>query len=361
MKISEKIINLISFGIDKNLIKTLSENQINSLHKKLDEQITSAPARPVKPSYNVGPKGGSVALDGGKKATFTPDPTKPGSMNVEIGEDIDNVDSFDDISMQGLTGQDYPHDETDMAPDGMDDDSDNDRKMMGDSEIKEKAVSQQQQKLMGLALSVKKGDTPKSKVSKEVKKVAQSMSKKDLEDFASTKHKGLPKKVENNESYMDALKFATARNMKNQVFAPGSKFGPTVTFGENLEKELSLIIEKHLPAKITKKELLNILEQWEEEDDVIIKPSKPTTKPGPTIDPDDPYQPAPDVEPVPRASDDDEDVIVKPKKPITKPTPTIDPDDPYQPAPDVEPVPRAKKEKLPTWLSFDNLGLKFKK
>jgi hypothetical protein len=47
---------------------------------------------------------------------------------------------------------------------------------------------------MGLALSVKRGDTPKSEVSKEVLDMVKSMSEKDLEDFASTKHKGLPKK-----------------------------------------------------------------------------------------------------------------------------------------------------------------------
>jgi hypothetical protein len=63
-----------------------------------------------------------------------------------------------------------------------------------ESELKEKSVSRQQQKLMGLALSVKRGDTPKSEVSKEVLDMVKSMSEKDLEDFASTKHKGLPKK-----------------------------------------------------------------------------------------------------------------------------------------------------------------------
>jgi hypothetical protein len=58
------------------------------------------------------------------------------------------------------------------------------------------AKSQQQQKLMGLALSVKKGDTPASKVSKAVKDMVKNMSKKELEKYAGTKHKGLPKKVD---------------------------------------------------------------------------------------------------------------------------------------------------------------------
>jgi len=65
-------------------------------------------------------------------------------------------------------------------------------------ELKEKAVSKQQQKLMGLALSYKRGDVPDSEVSDTVKDLAKSMSTKELEDFASTKHKGLPQKKEDN-------------------------------------------------------------------------------------------------------------------------------------------------------------------
>lgn len=59
------------------------------------------------------------------------------------------------------------------------------------------ALSQQQQKLMGLALAYKKGDVPDSKVSDKIKKLANAMTKSDLEKYASTKHKDLPKKVEN--------------------------------------------------------------------------------------------------------------------------------------------------------------------
>ena len=65
-------------------------------------------------------------------------------------------------------------------------------------ELKEKAVSKQQQKLMGLALAYKRGEVEDSKVSDTVKDLAKSMSTKELEDFASTKHKGLPQKKEDN-------------------------------------------------------------------------------------------------------------------------------------------------------------------
>jgi hypothetical protein len=60
--------------------------------------------------------------------------------------------------------------------------------------LEEKAVSQAQQKMMGMALAYKRGEMDDA--SPEVKKMADSMSEKDLEDFASTKHKGLPMKKE---------------------------------------------------------------------------------------------------------------------------------------------------------------------
>jgi hypothetical protein len=62
--------------------------------------------------------------------------------------------------------------------------------------IGEKAESEQQQKLFGLALSVKRGETPRSEVSAEVLKIVDSMSEKKIRDFAKTKHAGIPKKVE---------------------------------------------------------------------------------------------------------------------------------------------------------------------
>jgi len=57
------------------------------------------------------------------------------------------------------------------------------------------ALSQQQQKLMGLALAYKRGKVASSDVSKSVKDLASSMSEKELEKYAGTSHKGLPKKV----------------------------------------------------------------------------------------------------------------------------------------------------------------------
>lgn len=60
----------------------------------------------------------------------------------------------------------------------------------------EKAESEQQQKLFGLALSVKRGETPRSEVSADVLKIVDTMSTKKIRDFAKTKHSGIPEKVD---------------------------------------------------------------------------------------------------------------------------------------------------------------------
>lgn len=54
------------------------------------------------------------------------------------------------------------------------------------------AKSKAQQKAAGAALSAKRGDTPKSKLQGASKSMYESMSEKQLDDFASTKRKGKP-------------------------------------------------------------------------------------------------------------------------------------------------------------------------
>ena len=66
--------------------------------------------------------------------------------------------------------------------------------VVGEEYIQEKSESEQQQKLFGLALSVKRGDTPRSEASAEVLKIVDTMSEKKIRDFASTSHSEVPKK-----------------------------------------------------------------------------------------------------------------------------------------------------------------------
>ena len=57
------------------------------------------------------------------------------------------------------------------------------------------AKSKAQQKAAGAALSAKRGETPKSKLRGASKQMVESMSEKQLEEFASTKRKGKPERV----------------------------------------------------------------------------------------------------------------------------------------------------------------------
>ncbi len=57
------------------------------------------------------------------------------------------------------------------------------------------AKSAAQQKAAGAALSAKRGDTPKSKLKGASKSMMESMSEKQLEEFAHAKRKGKPEHV----------------------------------------------------------------------------------------------------------------------------------------------------------------------
>jgi Protein of unknwon function (DUF3008) len=66
-----------------------------------------------------------------------------------------------------------------------------------DEQVNEKAVSKKQQKFMGMVHAAKKGEKP---ASKEVAKAAKGISAKEADKFASTKHKGLPDKVKEEDT-----------------------------------------------------------------------------------------------------------------------------------------------------------------
>jgi len=71
------------------------------------------------------------------------------------------------------------------------------------SDIVEKAVSKSQQRFMGMVHAKKKGGTKDG--SEKVEKAAASLTGKDAEKFASTKHKGLPEKKKEVKEGMDPV------------------------------------------------------------------------------------------------------------------------------------------------------------
>tara|TARA_R110001592_G_C13018989_1_gene737384 strand:+ start:265 stop:456 length:192 start_codon:yes stop_codon:yes gene_type:complete len=61
------------------------------------------------------------------------------------------------------------------------------------------AQSKAQQRAAGAALSAKRGETKVGDLKGASKDMYDSMSEKELEDYASTDHDGLPEKVEDDD------------------------------------------------------------------------------------------------------------------------------------------------------------------
>jgi hypothetical protein len=110
--------------------------------------------------------------------------------------------------------------------------------MDGDEEpIAEKAVSKKQQRFMGMVSAAKKGEKP---ASKEVAKVAKTMKKGDAEDFASTKHKGLPEKAAKKPKEVDETTTSGSMATSGSA-APKSSGG--MSYGKGIYDSLNRKLE----------------------------------------------------------------------------------------------------------------------
>ena len=87
-------------------------------------------------------------------------------------------------------------------------------------DLNEKAKSKSQQRFMGMVHAVQKGKVSPDEVGDSVAKAANSMSNKDAEDFASTKHKDLPEKIDEFLSLHDTVEYLSDRSGEN-VFEMG--------------------------------------------------------------------------------------------------------------------------------------------
>jgi hypothetical protein len=144
-----------------------------------------------------------------------------------------------------------------------------------------------------------------------------------------------------------------------------------------LEKKILSLVEKHIQPKMKKRDLMDLIQDKKTKtpittlgaidvkEDTKEAPTKPTTKPGtktpPNPDKDSPYKPK--VKPAPKAKmETKEDTAPAPTKPTTKPgtktPPNPDKDSPYKPK--TLPNPKAKKT-MPSWMSFESIGIKLKK
>ena len=117
------------------------------------------------------------------------------------------------------------------------------------------SVSKQQQKFFGVVKAMQKGDIPKKG---SAGKIAKTMDKDDVDDFASTKHKGLPKKVKREMKVRELI-----RKLVREILDEGTcGYGEDGELGEepagpHLIKKKE--IEEALDGKKVKKELNNSL------------------------------------------------------------------------------------------------------
>ena len=116
--------------------------------------------------------------------------------------------------------------------------------------IAEKAVSKQQQKFMGMAHAMQKGEKVKG-ASKELKKVASTMKPKDTEDFAKTKHKGLPDKAKSKKKEEDVEESTTAGSVATSTATKGG--GGMVGKGiyDSMNRELENMIAESMTINMS--------------------------------------------------------------------------------------------------------------
>ena len=76
------------------------------------------------------------------------------------------------------------------------------------------AQSKSQQRFFGVVKAMQKGDIPKKG---KAGKIAKSMSKDDVDDFASTKHKGKPEKVKREQRVRELIKKMVREELNESV------------------------------------------------------------------------------------------------------------------------------------------------
>jgi hypothetical protein len=266
MKTNLKALQLIEKGLSAKTVHKLTESQINTLHSRLlisekketKEAVTVTKKETTYPASEVNamkakgqsiPGGSSVRVNADDSVTVTAE----GEVSEDETDDVSDSNALGADALQNITGQEAPHDANDMAPDGMDDDSDDKRSMMGMAEAKKEKAN----------------------------------------PYAICHAQVGPKKTRKFERCVQSV--------KKQL---GEGKNPVSLF---LENQIMKIVEKNLPPKITKGDLIKYLSEAP-----ATAPSKPKTSP-----------------------------TTKPGKPVTKPQ---RPPSPFKnPNPNENPAPKAKR------------------
>ena len=244
MKTNLKALQLIEKGLSAKTVHKLTESQIDTLHSRLvgeeiKKTVTNITYDPANTTDQQKLAQMGIHVDPStKKITMN---TQSGQVTTETEISEDETDDVGDQNalgadaLQNLTGQEAPHDANDMAPDGMDDDSDDKRAMMGMAEGKKEKAN----------------------------------------PWAICHAQVGPKKTRKFERCV--------KSVKKQL---GEGKNPVSLF---LESQIMKIVERNLPPKITKGELLKYLAEAgpatapsKPKTSPTTKPGKPATKPRPS-------------------------------------------------------------------------------
>ena len=329
MNTNQKKLKLIGHGLKASTLNKLTEGQVDALFSKLQEQVTTT-TKQVKTI------------------------TVPQNIAKSTGADIGNVNVKTDAN-GNVIATEMTEDDTlnvvqdpDATKDGMG--------MFEEKEIDEKFESKKQQKYF----FAKCGDG-KTKEQKKWCKMADEFAKKT--NFAKLPEKKKETKEEFNfgDYTKKVLSTATKLNSDNlnkvNPVVKGMGNPSSIVFSESeIEKQIMRLVEKHITPKMSKQDLLSLIEG-----DTKTAPAKPKEKE--KVKPGHPFKPDPDKKGAPKAMKSEVgegDTKTAPAKP--KVSPGTKPKHPFQPDPDKKGAPKAMKKEvdetsLPNFLTFNSLGL----
>ena len=270
MKI-EKVLDLIEKGFKAKTLSKLNESQIEVLHSKLigeskkeakeeikktvtnvtyDPSNTTDQQKLAQIGIHVDPSSKKITMSQSGGAITTEE------MVEDETDDVTTANAKGDVELQTYTGQEGPHMANDMAPDGMDDDSDDARNMMGMAEGSNK---QNPWAICTAEMGKEFGTTERSEwSSSQMKKYERCV-------------KGVKKSLKEGKKPLSLY----------------------------LENQIMRIVEKNMPPKITKGDLIKYLK----EQGPATAPSKPGTKEKPGTKPKHPGKnPFPGEKPAPKAN-----------------------------------------------------------
>ena len=252
MKNNRNVKYLIAKGLSSKTVTSLNESQIKILVEKFKKEAKEQTEVVTQVYDSKNPE------EVKKLNQALQDPASLQGKNVQVKETEMTEDETDDVTSanalgkdaeQAYTGQEAPHDANDMADDGMDDDSSDNRSMMGmaEAEISEKFESKAQQGLFWARCN--KCASKNCKWCKMAKEFSDDTSKKQYKTMPEKKH---PEKTVKNKTNENLQRF--------------------------LEKKISEMVDNRIQPKMTKKDLIEAIKKKSKKSKSMIlrRPKKMT-------------------------------------------------------------------------------------